>query len=135
MLMHMSHRATRVPTLIESRERTERQIATAVVAALIGAGYIVAVYDGERYVQTPSAALGDVARALLTVEEDHLHVYLPTERGPLMTGWVQLRYGGHGWDTLADYSPRLREALTPALTLADELRTRRAPGKGKVVTS
>ncbi|PZT16798.1 hypothetical protein A7X86_13545 [Stenotrophomonas maltophilia] len=66
MLMHMSHRASRVPTLIESRERTERQIATAVVAALIGAGYIVAVYDGERYVQTPSAALGDVASELRT---------------------------------------------------------------------
>ena len=125
MLKQMVHTTARIPTLIESRERIERQIATAVVAALIRAGYVVAVYDGERYVQPPSAALGDVARALLTVEEDHLHAYLPTERGPLMTGWVQLRYGGHGWDTLADYSPRLRDALAPALALADELRTRR----------
>lgn len=125
MLKHTHCTAARNPTLIESRERVERQIATAVATALIGAGYVVAVYDGERYVQGPSAVLADVARALLTVDEDHLHAYLPTERGPLMTGWVQLRYGGHGWDTLADYSPRLHTALAPALALADELRTQR----------
>jgi hypothetical protein len=69
--------------------------------------------------------LSDVARALHTVEEDHLHAYVPTERGTLMGGWVHLRYGGNGWDTLTNHCPRLREALAPALALIEELRAKR----------
>lgn len=125
MLKHIQPAHARIPTLIETRERIERQIAMAAVSALIGAGYAVAVYDGERYVQGPSAVLADVASALLTVGEDHLHVYLPTARATIWAGWVQLRYGSAGWDTLADYSAKLSPALAGVVALAQQLRTAR----------
>lgn len=90
----------------------ERQIVTAVVDALLGAGNALAVEDEEQGTGPFIRDRAQVLRTLFASDEDLLLV-----RGA-HHGWVWFVYG-NGWDVLDDYSVSLENVLMPVNELAD----------------
>jgi len=128
--------------VVRARQRVEQTIALATAKALLDAGFLLGVNDGEETTLWHSRDLEAVQKALFTTDEDWLLVYedryqdrLPTvwdgsAREPKQQGdkrgdyFVRFVYGNDGWDVISDYSVSLDPYIgegTTVNTLVDKL--------------
>jgi hypothetical protein len=93
---------------LQKRMATERSIATAVVKALLAAGFAIEVDNGG---DEPEVAKTTDKKAILKglflCDDERLYVY-NNERA---IGWVYFVYGNDGWDVINDYTVNLQQWL------------------------
>lgn len=111
---------------VKMRQKVEREIAVAVIKALLAAGYSLGVNDGEETTIHHSTDAKAIENAMFTTDEDWLLVFdkentdHTDERGDW---WVRFIYGNDGWDVINDYCTALEEFIgegTPVQKLIDE---------------
>ena len=93
---------------VKMRQIVEKEIATAIVEALLAKGFRISVDygDGESAVFSTKAS---VLEAMFLGDEDHLIVYQSLASNAY--GWVYLVYGNDGWDVLSDYTTNLEKFI------------------------
>lgn len=94
---------------VETRQKIEKRIARAVIKNAIGAGYALAVDNGEETTK-PSTNASAVLKAMFATDEEHLIIYRTTN-GFESIGWVFLVYGNDGWDVISDYTVNLENII------------------------
>lgn len=99
--------------------RIEAVIATAVVDAALGRGWLVTVYNGEDDAIVTSGKRDDILNAMSQTDEDELTFYSDTGGTLTKVGWLKLIYG-NDQDVISDYSAA-REGKGPVELLADEV--------------
>lgn len=106
------HKFTGNTPAVRRRQRTEQTIALAVAIALLDAGFLLGVQDGEELTLKHSRDIKAVQKALFTTDEDYLFVYVDADQDdPLNVEqderpdyWVKFVYGNDGWDVISDYA-------------------------------
>jgi hypothetical protein len=107
---------------IERRQNLERRILRQVIADALRLGYVLTVHDGEEVTLRRSADAAAVMAALMTTDEDYLHLHKFDASGAQAEhGWVRLVYGNDGWDVICDYSVNIEAAVAGASALAEKL--------------
>ena len=91
----------------------ERNAARKVVKALLGAGYVVSINDGEETTVERSADKKELFAALWTTDEDYILAH-DKETGK-QVGWVYLVYGNGAEDLINDYTTNLESAIRPLM--------------------
>lgn len=101
---------------VKMRQLVEREIATAIVSALISAGYRLSTDygDGESAVFSNKA---DILKAMFQGDEDRLYVYNNNLDRNKVLGWAYLVYGNDGWDVLSDYTVSLEKLIGDGTTV------------------
>lgn len=96
----------------------ERMIARQLVADILRAGHVIAVYDGEEYACGRSVRESDILRAMGATELDELRIW---KRDGAPVGAVLLIWG-NGRDLISDNSanPETEALLAGALAIANE---------------
>ena len=96
-------------------------IARRVVTALLEAGYLLSVWNGEETTVKHGNDRAVLISALMTTDEDRILVYHTDcmEYGSI--GWVYLVYGNDGWDVVSDYTTNLEDVLKPVFDLIDQI--------------
>lgn len=102
---------------VKARQRVEQTISLAAAKALLNAGYLLGVNDGEETTLRYSRDIEAVKQALFTTDEDYLLVWDDADQDdplnaaanddPRPDYWVRLVYGNDGWDVISDYSVSL----------------------------
>lgn len=95
---------------VKMRQIVEKEIATAVVAALLKAGFILAVDNGDndgREYEIVSANAVRIVKAMFQTDEERL--YAIKDHEPV--GWVYFVYGNDGWDVVSDYTVNLEKFI------------------------
>jgi hypothetical protein len=90
---------------VKPRIRIEQKIARFTVRALLRAGFVLSVYDGEEITVSQSSDAAAICNAMFTTDEDYLYVYKPGEK--VRFGWVRFVYGNDGYDVICDYTTNL----------------------------
>lgn len=110
-------------SMTKIRRQVERDIATRTIRALLDAGYVLSVHDGEEeYPMSTDPA--QILRDMMQTDEDYLLVYPPLvqdRRGRADAGWVRFVYGNSGYDVISDYTTNLEAILQPVNAYADTL--------------
>lgn len=109
---------TGVNGAVKARQRIEQTIALVTAQALLDAGYLLGVNDGEEVTIHHSRDLNAIQDALFTTDEDYLLIYKPVVSGVdpqvLDTApdfWVRFVYGNDGWDVISDYCVALEDVI------------------------
>lgn len=93
----------------------ERRVVRKCAGALLNAGYLLGVYDGEETTLRRSGDLRAVMAALGTTDEDWLIVYDPRKAEPGKTapraGWVRLIYGNEPCYVINDNTVNLEHVI------------------------
>jgi hypothetical protein len=92
------------------RRLVEKEIATAVVVALLNEGFTLAVDNGDnngKEYEIVSRIATRVVTALF--ETDEAHLYAVKDHKPI--GWVYFVYGNDGWDVISDYTTNLTKFI------------------------
>lgn len=120
-LLPITHKFTGYSPSVRRRQRTEQTIALAVAIALLDAGYLLGVNDGEETTLKHSHDIKAVQKALFTTDEDWLLVYEDADQDdPLNVAandsnrsdwWVRLVYGNDGYDVVSDYCVALEDVI------------------------
>lgn len=120
MAVHMRTILEKGSKFYECENQTiEKAIAKATIKALLDAGYVISVDDGEEITVKRSIGSIKILNAMFTTDEDILHVEMP---GTLVeSGWVKFIYGNDGYDVISDYTTNLEEMLKPVSELADRI--------------
>jgi hypothetical protein len=115
---------------VKARQRIEQTIALVTAQALLDAGFLLGVNDGEETTLRHSRSIEAVQAALFTTDEDYLLVYVDADQDdPLNVAahedersdyWVRLVYGNDGWDVISDYSIALDSTIGDG-TVVDKL--------------
>ena len=93
------------------RRIVEREIAAALIADGLAAGYAIAVNNGgDEDELPPSTDAEAILAAMFATDDEHLHFYKDGKRA----GWVWFVYGNDGWDVISDYSTRLEHVMAGA---------------------
>jgi hypothetical protein len=94
---------------VKARQRVEQTIALTTVKALLDAGFLLGVDDGEETTIHHSRNFDKLKDALFTTDEDWLLVYLKGDdkRDIRPQYWVRFVYGNDGWDVISDYTTYL----------------------------
>jgi len=92
---------------VKMRQIVEKEIVTAVIAALLKAGYAITVYNGEDEEIKKSTDQISILAAMFTTDEDHLIVYKQGKR----SGFVTFIYGNDGYDVIHDYTTNLESVI------------------------
>jgi hypothetical protein len=102
----------------------EKEIATAVVAALLEAGFYVSIDNGDNngndFELENSRHSRTILGAMFQTDEETLFVY--TTDGN-QYGWVFFVYGNDGWDVISDYTVNLEKFIgkgTPVQKVIDK---------------
>lgn len=103
---------------VKQRIVVERAIVRSACTALLAAGLLISVHDGEDTPLKKSSDLGAIMEAIQSTDEDALLVY---EANGDRMGTVSLVYGNDGHDLIADSSSNLDDLLLGTSKLADEL--------------
>lgn len=109
---------------VKMRQKVEREITTAVVDALLKAGYSLEVDNGDEQID-PTANRESILKSMYQTDEERLYVY-KIINGEFAAGsfaWVYFVYGNDGWDVISDYTVNLESIIgdgTPVQTLVDE---------------
>ena len=96
---------------VKRRQEIERKIAKATIKALLDAGFLLGVNDGEQTTIHHSRDAAAIFKAMFTTDEDYLYVYEDDDSDdytnvlydPRPTYWVRFIYGNDGWDVINDY--------------------------------
>lgn len=99
-----------------TRQQIEKRIVASAIADLLEADYEITVNDGEEDVLKRSTDPSKIASAMMSTDEDWLHVSKEGSRG-----WVRFIYGNDGPDVINDYTVNLESALRRTNELAEEL--------------
>ena len=106
---------------VKARQRIEQTIALVAAQALLDAGYLLGVNNGEEITIHHSRDIAKIQAALFTTDEDYLYVYVkgtnPKDTRP--DYWVRFVYGNDGWDVISDYSVHLESAFELVQKLID----------------
>ena len=113
--MNTPFKLTGVTGAIKQRQKVEQTIARAVVDALLAAGFLLGVNDGEELVVHHTRDRKDILAALFNTDEDYLYVYKDEDKDdptnvlydPRPDYWVRFVYGNDGWDVVCDNSVAL----------------------------
>jgi hypothetical protein len=81
----------------------ERRIASALVRAILDAGYDVGVNDGEETTVKATGKATTAINALFTTDEDYILVMSRLTPGTQI-GWFWLSYGNDGYDVISDHA-------------------------------
>ena len=93
---------------VKARQRIEQTIALVTAQALLDAGFLLGVNDGEDVTLHHSRDIEAVQQALFTTDEDYLYAYVEQgKRNDRPDAWVRLVYGNDGWEVICDYSADL----------------------------
>jgi hypothetical protein len=94
---------------VKMRQMVEREIAQATIKALLDAGFLLGVNDGEETTIHHSRDAKAIEAAMFTTDEDWLLVNLKGDdrKDPRPQHWVRFIYGNDGWDVINDYSTHL----------------------------
>ena len=111
---------------IKARQRIEQTIALVTAQALLDAGFLLGVNDGEETTLRYSRDLDKVQAALFTTDEDYLLVYEDADQDdPLNVVeddradyWVRFVYGNDGWDVISDYLTALEPYIGEGTVVA-----------------
>jgi hypothetical protein len=93
----------------------EEQIVRRTVRALLDAGYVLSVDDGDAY-NLPvekSTDFEEVLEAMMNVDIDGLYADKDGKRE-----WIRFVYGNDGWDVIQDYTIGLEALLVPIFAFA-----------------
>jgi hypothetical protein len=90
---------------VKPRIRIEQKIARYTVRALLRAGFLLSVYDGEEITVERSADAATICNAMFSTDEDYLFVYEDGQAA--RNGWVRFVYGNDGYDVICDYTTNL----------------------------
>jgi len=104
---------------IETRIAIEEKIVKKTIEVLLAAGYTITVDDGVEKVLQKSKDADDIFNAMMSTDEDQLHVY--SKYTKLRVGWIFFVYGNDGYDVICDHTTNLSEVLEPVDQLASEL--------------
>lgn len=110
---------------VKMRQLVEREIAEAVIKALLEAGFLLGVNDGEETTIRWSRDAKAVLAKMFTTDEDRLLVYidadqddpLNVERETRPDYWVMFVYGNDGWDVISDYTVALEPYIGAGTTV------------------
>lgn len=95
---------------VKMRQIVEKEIVTAVVAALLKAGFILAVDNGDNDGREYEIVSDDAVRIMNAMfQTDEEYLYAMKDHAPV--GWVYLVYGNDGWDVLSDYTTNLEKFI------------------------
>ena len=102
-------------------QRVEARIMRACIQALLDAGYVLSVDDGDGLLSPRSRDADYLFRIMRTGEEDLLFAARP---GRVNCGWVRFIYGNDtGATVINDYTTNLETDLRPVNILAESLDT------------
>lgn len=101
---------------VKARQRVEQTIVLVTAQALLDAGYLLGVNDGEEITVHHCRDIDKIHAALFTTDEDYLFAYqdadqddpLNVEQGSKNDrpdAWVRCIYGNDGWDVISDWCP------------------------------
>lgn len=106
---------------VRRRQHTEEALVLAAAIALLDAGYLLGVNDGEEDTLRHSRDINAVQKALFTTDEDYLLVYEDADQDdPLNVAagdklhadwWVRCIYGNDGYDVISDYCVALEDVI------------------------
>lgn len=87
---------------VKMRQIVEKEICTAVVDALLKAGFRISVDNGDDETNAFSSKPTIIKHMFLT-DDERLYVYLAGK----CFGWVYFVYGNDGYDVISDYTINL----------------------------
>lgn len=110
---------------IKMRQLVEKEIAGAVIDALLKAGFVVSVDNGDNSGGVASAASNfqyelanstnkkEILKSMFLTDEDRLYTNKLDEHGNSTSpyGWVYFIYGNDGWDVITDYTVNLESLI------------------------
>lgn len=89
---------------VKTRQRIERLIVTAVINALLKAGFSITIENGGDTPElTQSTDRAEIISHLFLTDEEYI---IPVQSGTRF-GWVYAVYGNDGWDVISDYTVNL----------------------------
>lgn len=89
---------------VKMRQRVEREIARAVVKALLDAGFALSLDNGgDDYELAHVTDADKILKLMFATDSEHLYA----EKDGKICGWVFFVYGNDGWDVINDYSVKL----------------------------
>ncbi len=97
----------------------EDQIIKATIKALLDAGYMLSVNDGEVTTVIKSVDKAAIFEAMKTTDEDYLLVHARAT-GWRRIGWVRFIYGNGETDVINDYTVNLEPIMVKITALIDE---------------
>ncbi len=97
----------------------EAQIIKVTIRALLEAGFLISVYDGEETTVHESTNAATIFAAMKTTDEDYLYVWSP-EGGGLLKGWVRFVYGNEDIEVINGYTISLNLVMNPIMDMIDE---------------
>ena len=107
---------------LHKRITVERAIMRRTIAALLAAGYMLRVYDGEEWACDLTVDPVVVMDALMSTDEDKLYVWRKhADGGWQRVGWVYFVYGNSGYEVIADHTTNLSDVLKPVDDYADAI--------------
>lgn len=89
---------------VKMRQKVEREICTAVVDALLAAGFSIEVDNGDD-MTTQSDVRPTILEAMFKTDDERL--YVERAGADKCVGWVYFVYGNDGWDVISDYTVNL----------------------------
>lgn len=99
------------------RIKIEQDIVTRVVEALLSAGYLLQVSDGESHrPEQPTTDRAVILAELMDTDDEALIAVKPGIRR-----WVHFVYGNDGYDVVNDYTTSLESVMEPINKYADTL--------------
>ena len=101
----------------------EDQIIKTTIKALLDAGYVLSVNDGEETTVNRSANIAQVFAAMKTTEEDYLLAYDGIRGDRRLNqghGWVRFVYGNDDTEVINDYTLNLDPVMIPIFKMIKE---------------
>jgi hypothetical protein len=103
-------------TTVRTRIKIENEICTAVVDALLAAGFAIAVDNGDEE-SKPTTDRAAILEGMFQTDQEHLYAYAGNGK---FFGWVFLEYGNDGYDVISDYTVNL-DSLIGQGTAVDKI--------------
>lgn len=105
---------------VKMRQIVEKEISTAIVVALLKAGYAISVdngdnsgaQEGSEFEIENNREKSEILKSMFLTDEDRLYVRaIGKLTDSKFDGWVYLVYGNDGWDVLSDYTVNLEKFI------------------------
>lgn len=96
-------------SMVKMRQLVEREIAAAVVDALLKEKFVLSVDNGDQFEIENSTDREAVLKAMFQTDDEYLHAARAGR--PPLAGWVQFVYGNDGWDVISDYTTNLEKFI------------------------
>ena len=106
---------------VAKRIAIEQKIVRRCASYLLGAGYVLSVYDGEKITLKYSTCLRAIMDAMMTTDEDYLIASTKEGESYKHIGKVYFVYGNDGPDVINDYSVSLEAVVDDVMDYAESL--------------